>query len=152
MPKNTKGGKHFKKGKRSEIVGAGDKVERPLPLKDVEMGQEYGYVTKLLGSCRVMVSLLDQNNSQMNCNIMKSFKREKMFVNVDSLVLVGTRPDMTGRGKGDILYLYDKGEESKLMKQGHIPQRVIPEDDEDDLIVRFAEEIDVDEEIDLETL
>lgn len=151
MPKNTKGGKHFKKGKRSEIV-AGDKADKPLPLKDETLGQEYGYVTKLLGSCRVMVMFLDANKTQMNCNISRSFKREKMFVNMDSLVLVGTRPDMTGRGKGDILYLYDRSEESKLMKQGHIPQRVIPEDEEDDLIVRFAEEIDVDEEIDLEAL
>lgn len=148
MPKNKNGGKNFKKVKKSSFEP--DTVKN-VPLCEGD-GQAYARVIKMLGNRRVLVQFFDEHRSEMNCNIPKSFKREHMRVNNGDLVIVGTRPDLSNVGKGDIMYLYSHPEEDRLVSRKIVPPRETHDVYEDDKDGGFDFDLDDDEEVDLEDL
>jgi len=150
MPKNTKGGKNFKKGKKATFEPT---VVKYVPEPNEDNGQSYARVIKLLGNRRVLVKLFDEYATEMNCNIPKSFKRERMYVNNGDLLIIGTRPDLSNDNKGDVHYLYSQQEEERLVKRKLVPARDVSFEEEEDNVNAFTFEMEDDsEEVDLADL
>jgi translation initiation factor 1A len=80
--------------------------------------EEYAKVSKALGDKRVMLVLVD--GKQMIAHIPGKFTKKKIWVNVDSVVLVSRRE--FENDKMDIIHLYDNDEVKKLVKSGEIPE------------------------------
>ncbi len=73
MPKNKgKGGKNYKKGKKTD----GGEARRDLILK--EPGQEYGQVLKMLGDGRVQLNCFDNNE---RCGLIRGTMRRRIWIN-----------------------------------------------------------------------
>lgn len=80
--------------------------------------EEYAKVSKILGDKRVMVVLVD--NQQIIAHIPGKFTKKKIWVNIDSVVLVSRRE--FENDKMDIIHLYDHDEVKKLVKMDEIPE------------------------------
>lgn len=106
MPKNTKSKKNSAK---REIQGKRDL----LLVEDVE-GTAYGQVIRVQGDRNFMVKFLD--GKERLCHLRKSQKRN--FVNVEAIVLVGIRDYQDE--KGDIIYVYNHEEATKLRNMSEI--------------------------------
>ena len=144
MPKkNTKGGKAFKKKKKTDSsTGNND----PRGTKKVDFkteDQQYGQVTKLLGNCRLEIACFDGVNRL--CHIRGSM-RKKVWIKMNDIVLVSLRDFEDA--KGDILYKYEIPEINFLKKENEIPHDVkLHEDFEEntkDIGIDFGENEDED--------
>jgi initiation factor 1A len=80
--------------------------------------EEYAKVSKALGDKRVIVVLVD--GQQIIAHIPGKFKKKKIWVNIDSVVLVSRRE--FENSKMDIIYLYEHEEVKKMVKMGEIPE------------------------------
>lgn len=139
MPKNTKGGKKYKRSK----TGDGDD-QKELVFKTE--GQEYAKVIKMLGDRRVEVQTPD--NETMIAHI-RGNMRKRVWINVGDLVLLAMRDFQDN--KADIILKYSNNEEKKLSKYGEVTHSFIKntldeeESDSDDLIFEDADDIGVDD-------
>ena len=107
MPRGRgRGGRHRKKG-----AGTG---KRELVYK--EEGQEYGQVSKLLGSGRMEVNCFDGKTRL--AKVRGKFKR-RVWVNVGDIILVNVRE--FDEGKGDIIHVYYYDEAKALKQVGELP-------------------------------
>jgi translation initiation factor 1A len=106
MPKNEKGGKNFKKGKR--VVN----TVRQLLYKSED--QDYGLVKKKLGDCR-FITILQNDARELVCHV-RGKMRKREWVNEDDIVLIALRD--FEEGKGDIIHKYSSEDANVLRKQG----------------------------------
>jgi translation initiation factor 1A len=114
MPKNKgKGGKNFKKGKKS---GEGDRRE----LEYKEDGQEYAQVTKLLGDGRVSLVCYD---GIARMGVIRGTLIRRVWINAGDIVLVGLRDFEKGKvgEKCDVVHKYQPDEARQLQAYGEIP-------------------------------
>lgn len=107
MPKNEKGGKNFKKGKRPVTT-----LSRQLVYKSEE--QDYGLVKKKMGDCRFMV-ILQTDAREIICHI-RGKMRKREWVNEHDIVLVALRD--FEENKADIIHKYSADDANVLRKQG----------------------------------
>lgn len=102
--------------KKNKIVS---KVDRNLLLK-ID-GSLYGKVLTILGQCRFNVLCFDDGRERQ-C-ILKSSIKKKVKIEIDDIVLIGTR-DFDNDSKGDIIYKYTSIEVESLKKLGEIPKNI----------------------------
>ena len=111
MPKNKgKGGKNFKKGKKS----TGEQERRDLLFK--EDGQEYAQVLRMLGDGRVALSCYD---GVARTGLIRGTMRRRVCINTGDIVLVGLRefqPD-----KADVIHKYTAEEARVLQAYDELP-------------------------------
>jgi translation initiation factor 1A len=111
MP-NLKGGSGYKKKKK----GGGD--EDVIIVADMEEGQIFGRVIKVLGNCNMLVYCEDAR--ERLCHI-RGKMRSRMFVHVGDIVIISTRGfEKVEAGKiqrGDICHKYDTKHHSALRKK-----------------------------------
>jgi len=119
MPSNKGlGGKSSKRGKSGN-----PDTNRELIFKD--NGQEYGTVVKVLGGRRLEIQCMDGEKRQC---IIRGAMRNRVYVNVNDLVLVSIREFQNGTG--DILHKYMPDEVRSLISYKEIPDTThIQEDD-----------------------
>jgi translation initiation factor 1A len=129
MPKNEKGGKNFKKGKR--IVA----TVRQLVYKDE--GQDYGLVKKKMGDCRFMV-VLQTDAREIICHV-RGKMRKREWVNEHDIVLVGLRDYEDG--KADIIHKYSSDDANVLRKTGVLTMKGAEEKNDDDEEDEIADSI-----------
>ena len=127
MPKNTSGGKKYKKGK----TAIGNDEDRAL--LEAEEGQSYALVTKLCGNsminCRVFQRIVEVDsrgkesvsfNSEEKIGVIRnSLKKKKIFINANNIILVCLRDFEPG--KVDVIYSYKDKEIKKLTRKNMIP-------------------------------
>jgi translation initiation factor 1A len=112
MVKNSKGGKHAKKGKNQRDDAA--KRELVLKLSD----QEYGQITKSLGDRRFEVYCFD--GKTRSAHVPGRYKRRLFFVR-DDIVLVQLRDYQDE--KADLIHKYIPEEIAHLKRIGEIPTK-----------------------------
>lgn len=106
MPiKKGKGGKKRRKGKKT----GDNENKKELLLKDD--GQEYGQVTKLLGSCRFSLLCAD---GKERLAILRGKMRKRQWIRMGSFVIVGIREFEDG--KCDIIHVYQDTQTIKIRK------------------------------------
>ncbi|KAJ3207341.1 Eukaryotic translation initiation factor 1A, X-chromosomal [Entophlyctis luteolus] len=132
MPNNKgKGGKNRKKGK-----GEGDGDKRELLFK--EEGQEYAFVTKMLGNGWVEAQCMD---GEKRLGHIRGAFRKKVWINAGDLILLGLRDYQDN--KADIILKYTPDEARMLKSYGELPDSVkVNENEEggdsdDDVDVEF---------------
>lgn len=111
MPKNTKGGKKFKKGKKGE--GELDYIKRPIIYK--QNGEEYAIVSRMLGNCRVDCSCLDGID---RLGIIRGSFVKKVWISMGDVVLVSIRDFQDN--KCDIIHKYSEDDKQILLKEGYL--------------------------------
>ena len=105
---NQKGGKKKKRGAKYSQ----ERAKREILLK--QMGQEYGYVEKMLGDMRCQVQCEDRTTKI--CHIRGRFKH-RIWINCGDVVLVSLRD--FEEGKGDIVHKYNAEEVDFLRSNGY---------------------------------
>ncbi|KAJ3194940.1 Eukaryotic translation initiation factor 1A, X-chromosomal [Entophlyctis luteolus] len=132
MPNHKgKGGKNRKKGK-----GEGDGDKRELLFK--EEGQEYAFVTKMLGNGWVEAQCMD---GEKRLGHIRGAFRKKVWINAGDLILLGLRDYQDN--KADIILKYTPDEARMLKSYGELPDSVkVNENEEggdsdDDVDVEF---------------
>lgn len=125
MPRNKTGGKKSKK-KSSKHENEFDLDEKFI-LKPDEF-QEYGMITKNLGSCRMLVdcaSIVKNEEGVQNvirnrmCTIRGKLKK-RSFMNTGDVVIVALR-DFNDNDKGDIIHKFSSQQANYLKKKDIIP-------------------------------
>lgn len=124
MPKNKRGGKGFKKGKK----GGDGTISRAILYR--ETGQYYAKVTKMTGN-RNLRAIVEYDNPKKTselqykdviCHIRGSM-RKRTWINLDDVILVSERdyePD-----KFDVLHKYNNDEVKTLEKQYEIKSKTL---------------------------
>ena len=107
MPKNKKGGKSFKRQKRED---ANTQIEYK------EHGQEYGQVTKMLGSSRVRISCFDNKE---RLGIICGKMRKRVWIEIGDIILISLRDFQDD--KADVIGKYSAEEARQLKRLGEIP-------------------------------
>lgn len=146
MPKNTQGGKRYKKQKNK------NNEEEQRALEVPTQGQDFATVTKLLGNSRVMgrfYDIRDPNNKRMNEIIFflrPRLKKKRQFAKIGSVMIISLRD--FEKDKGDVLYIYNQDEMNRLKRKRLIHENLIPKELEEDESFKFQEEkeSDTDEE------
>ena len=114
MPRaRGKGGKNRKKTKAQQ-----DRERRELQFK--EDGQEYGQVTRMLGSGRVEVQCMD--GKKRTCTIRGSMKN-RVWIHAGDIVLLGLR-DFGDDMKADVMLKYYDEEARELQELGELPESI----------------------------
>lgn len=121
MP-NKFGGSKYKKSKKENETEINKTRSLNLRRKNIE-GSEYGKVIKLLGNMRVLVMILNRDNSMIHKNefigrIPGKFRRKKERINLENIVLVDL--ESLGEKKCNIIYKYDSDEVSQLLIENEI--------------------------------
>jgi translation initiation factor 1A len=134
MPKNKgKGGKNFKKGKKSSE----GETRRDLIFK--EDGQEYAQVTKMLGDGRVALVCYD---GIARTGLIRGTMRRRVWINMGDIVLIGLREFQ--EDKADIIHKYTTEEARNLQAYGELPSTAKINQTAIDLAMDGAEEQDDD--------
>ena len=111
MPKNKgKGGKNFKKGKKS----TGEQERRDLLFK--EDGQEYAQVVRMLGDGRVALRCYD---GVARTGLIRGTMRRRVWINTGDIVLVGLREFQAD--KADVIHKYTAEEARVLQAYDELP-------------------------------
>tara|TARA_B100001094_G_scaffold324150_1_gene376258 strand:+ start:232 stop:681 length:450 start_codon:yes stop_codon:yes gene_type:complete len=112
MPRgNKKGGKKHKRGKKA--------YSESKALRMKEDGQEYAQITACKGNCRFGVMCFDgKERMAIMCGAMK----KRNFVNMNDVVLVSLRDFQDN--KCDIIDKYDENQVRKLKEEGHVPNSI----------------------------
>ncbi len=113
MP-NILGGSKYKKGKKTQKNPEEELAQRKLEFKSKD--QEYAIVIKLLGNKRV--SVLTNEGKEMISRISPKFKRMKIWIQLDDLVLISIRDNEDD--KSDIIYKYTNVETKKLIEKNQL--------------------------------
>lgn len=119
MPK-PKGGKRIRRGKKQ-----GEQSKRQLEFKEAE--QDYAIVDKVLGGCRLEVTLTDQST---HLAIIPGKFRKRVWINKSDVILVGIRK--FGDDKVDVMHKYVPEEVRKLIQYEEIPAKWGNMEDDDD--------------------
>ena len=98
MPKNQKGGRNFKKRKKSNFT---HQVNRQLLLKDGPE-QDYAIVKKMLGDSRLLATA-QSDASEKLCHI-RGAMRKRVWIKVDDIILIGLRE--FEKDKCDVIHKY----------------------------------------------
>jgi len=113
MP-NVLGGSKYKKGKKIQKKPEEEIIQRKLEFKSKD--QEYAVVVRLLGNKRVLV--LTNDNKEIISRISPKFKRMKIWIQLDDLVLISMRDNEDD--KSDIIYKYTNIETKKLIEKDQL--------------------------------
>lgn len=114
MGKNTKGGKNYKKQKKSSSH------ERELVYREDE--QAYARIIKKFGDGRFECQILNDNS---NVNIIGKIcgsLRKKVWINIGDVVLVSTRN--FDSSSCDIIHKYTPEESQSLKSFGELPSNI----------------------------
>lgn len=114
MP-NNKGGKKFKKGKKTRDFN--DKKQ--LIKKDPEESQEYAQVVNPKGNGRF--ELLCCDGGKVRQGTVCGQMRKRVWVNRSDLVLISKWEGMTDDTKCSIIHKYSEDEARRLQKEGELP-------------------------------
>ena len=114
MP-NNKGGKNFKKGKKTRDY----EDKKQLIKKDVTESQEYAQVVNPKGNGRFELLCFDGGKTRMGtiCGTM----RKRVWVNRSDVVLISLWTGMTVDTKCSIIHKYSEDEAKRLQKEGELP-------------------------------
>jgi len=114
MP-NNKGGKNFKKGKKTRLY----EDKKQLIKKDVKDSQEYAQVVNSKGNGRFELLCFDGGKKRMGtiCGTM----RKRVWVNRSDVVLISLWEGMTDDTKCSIIHKYSEDEAKRLQKEGELP-------------------------------
>jgi len=113
MPKNKgKGGKNRRRGKNEN-----DDIKRELV--QMEQGQAYAQVVKMLGNGRLEAMCFD--GVKRLCHI-RGKLRKKVWINTADIILIGLR-DFQDE-KADVILKYTADEARQLKSRGEIPENV----------------------------
>ena len=159
MP-NKKGGKKFKKGKKTR--GFNDKKQ--LIKKDPEESQEYAQVVNPKGNGRF--ELLCCDGGKVRQGTVCGQMRKRVWVNRGDLVLISKWEGMTDDTKCSIIHKYSEDEARRLQKEGDLPSNfkltlddfeTIEDEDESGFIMEQPSDTDSgsessEEEIDLDEI
>lgn len=117
MPKNTAGGKKYKKLKHNM------EVSRPLELPDDD--QEFALVNKLMGNGRATVTFIKNNEVTVNALgiISGKLRKRKQWVIAGNIVLISIRN--FEKNKVDIIHVYKEYEMNELKRKGHLHQELM---------------------------
>ena len=149
MPKNLRGGKGYKKGKK----GGGGEVTRQLLFRDD--GQYYAKVTKMTGN-RCLMAIIDSeslNSSdnkvhiEVQCHI-RGKMRKRVWINRDDVILICSRE--FDAGKYDVIHKYNNDEVRALQKYGEIKSKIMSttnDDDDDNIEFNDYSDNEFDEEV-----
>ena len=154
MP-NNKGGKNFKKGKKSRVY----EDKKQLIKKDVKESQEYAQVVNPKGNGRFEVLCFDGGKTRMGtiCGTM----RKRVWVNRSDVVLISLWEGMTDDTKCSIIHKYTEDEAKRLQKEGELPENFKlnldefeNEDEEDNgfMMEQPSDESSSEEEVDLDEI
>jgi translation initiation factor 1A len=141
MPKNKKGGKKFKRGKKFDDSND-DKQVVPEP----EGSQEYAIVEKRLGGQFLLVKCSDGKSRK--CFIRGKF-RKRVWMNAGDLLLISLREELLDEGKCDVMYKYNPYEINYLQSRGKLDSLKTDEDVWNS--VSFGETLDDDNYIDADS-
>ena len=114
MP-NNKGGRNFKKGKKTRVY----EDKKQLIKKDVKESQEYAQVVNPKGNGRFELLCFDGGKTRMGtiCGTM----RKRVWVNRSDVVLISLWEGMTDDTKCSIIHKYSEDEAKRLQKEGELP-------------------------------
>lgn len=131
-----KGGKNRRKGKNDS------EDKRELVFK--EFGQEYGQITKMLGSGHLEVQCFDGEKRLAH---IRGKMRKKVWMGVGDVILLSLRDYQEGRA--DVILKYTPDEARSLKSLGEIPDTTAINENEgpeagDDIAFEFDEE-DIDD-------
>ena len=117
MPKNTAGGKKYKKLKHNM------EMSRPLELPDED--QEFALVNKLMGNGRATVTFIKNNKETVNALgiISGKLRRKKQWVIAGNIVLISIRN--FEKEKVDIIHVYKEYEINELKRKGHLHKELM---------------------------
>ena len=115
MP-NKKGGKKFKKGKKTRDFN--DK--KLLIKKDSEESQEYAQVVNPKGNGRF--ELLCCDGGKVRQGTVCGQMRKRVWVNRSDLVLISKWEGMSDDSKCSIIHKYSEDEARRLLKEGELPE------------------------------
>src|SRR6056300_842882 len=124
MPRNIKGGKKYKKGKKNTNEQEQNIVKDIYKINGID--QYYGVVEKRLGGLYLSVELLykknqkELKNSIVIAHIRGRF-RKRVFFNPGDVLLLSARS--TNDNKMDTLYKYNFNEIQQLKNEGEIDQK-----------------------------
>ena len=159
MP-NNKGGKKFKKGKKTR--GFNDKKQ--LIKKDPEESQEYAQVVNPKGNGRF--ELLCCDGGKVRQGTVCGQMRKRVWVNRSDLVLISKWEGMTDDTKCSIIHKYSEDEARRLLKEKELPSNfklnlddfeTVEDEDESGFIMEQPSDTDSgsessEEEIDLDEI
>ncbi len=117
MPKNTAGGKKYKKLKHNM------EMSRPLELPDED--QEFALVNKLMGNGRATVTFIKNNKETVNALgiISGKLRKRKQWVIAGNIVLISVRN--FEKDKVDIIHVYKEYEMNELKRKGHLHKELM---------------------------
>ena len=117
MPKNTAGGKKYKKLKHNM------EMSRPLELPDDN--QEFALVNKLMGNGRATVTFIQENQHTINALgiISGKLRKRKQWVIAGNIVLISVRD--FEKDKVDIIHVYKEYEMNELKRRGLLPKELV---------------------------
>eukprot|EP00761_Pharyngomonas_kirbyi_P011277 gb/GECH01011302.1/.p1 GENE.gb/GECH01011302.1/~~gb/GECH01011302.1/.p1 ORF type:complete len:141 (+),score=35.43 gb/GECH01011302.1/:1-423(+) len=110
MKNKGKGGKKFKKGKKST-----QDFKRELRLK--EEGEEYAQVGKMLGNGRLEAVCFDGTKKLGH---IRGKMRKKVWINPGDIVLISVREFQ--EEKADVVHKYRTEESKELKRMGELPE------------------------------
>lgn len=140
MPKNTIGGKNYKKQKHK----TDENLNKPLLIR--EEGQEYAYVTKLLGNSTVSAVFYDnklKRKRELNCILRASLRKRKQWAKQGSVILISLRE--FEKSKADVIHVYNEDDTQKLKNKNLIDSKLFGKENDKDDEFDFADG-DVDKE------
>ena len=114
MP-NAKGGKKFKKGKKTS------NYEKKMIYKDIKEDQEYGKVVRAMGSGRFEIQCFD---GKTRMGIIAGNMRKRVWINKDDIILFSKWEFTTDDDKCSIVHKYDIEESRKLQREGEFPDSI----------------------------
>ena len=117
MPKNTAGGKKYKKLKHN--------MEMSRPLELPEENQEFALVNKLMGNGRATVTFIQDNQNTINALgiISGKLRKRKQWVIAGNIVLISTRD--FEKDKVDIIHVYKEYEMNELKRKGLLHKELV---------------------------
>ena len=124
MPRNIKGGKKYKKGKKNTNDQEQNIVKDIYKINGID--QYYGVIEKRLGGLYLSVELLYKENqkqlekSTVIAHIRGRF-RKRVFFNPGDVLLLSSRS--TNDNKMDTLYKYNQAEVQQLKNEGEINKK-----------------------------
>ena len=141
MPRNTQGGKKYKQQKHK------GNTEINKPIIEREDGQEYAYVTQLLGNSKVTAQFFDRTQKRVRdiiCILRPGLKKKRLFAKMGSLMLISLRDFELS--KADVIHIYNEEEARRMQRKNLINDSIIKKEDENDEFNFGEENYDSDEE------
>lgn len=133
MPKNKKGGKAFKKGKKNP------EVTRRMEYAEEANGEVYGLVDKALGNACFEVKCYDGKDRR--CKVKGNMRgKRKVWINVGDTVIICKDECNSSRDTGHIVHKYKDNEVKRLRLQ--MPGQV--ENDDHSIEFGFCDDDEVD--------